>query len=94
MVVELEEKLRKRVSLVTMVVTLKEESLDDEDISTMDCTTLDDVVKNNDVYCVVPLMVIGDSKEVPLEAVKCESLNRTNGGDDCRNNIAAQITVQ
>ena len=94
MVVELEEKLRKRVSLVTMVVTLKEEEEDDEGISTMDCTTLDDVVRIDDVNCVVPLMVTGDSKEVPLEAVKCESLNRTNGDDDCRNNIAAQITAQ
>ena len=79
----MEEKLRKRVSLVTMVVTLnEEEALEEESISTMDCTTLDDVVRNDDVNCVVPFKSTGDSKEVPLEVVKFESLNRTNGGDD------------
>ena len=91
----MEEKLRKQVSLVIRVVTLnEEEALEEEGISTIDCTTLDDVVRNDDVNCVVPLIVIGVSKEVPLDVLKCESLNRTNGGDDCRNNIAAQITVQ
>ena len=89
-VVEVEEALRNSVSLVTIVVMFSASA----PTATMDCVVEEDVVKIDDAYCVVPLMTTGDSKAVPLDALKCESLKRTNGGADCRNSIAAQLTAQ